>query len=221
MELRGDRNNILVLTICTGEQFEEVGKISHPIFLDYCRTFSYDFVSMTTPPDTGRPPVWNKIPAVAKEIRKYKHVFWVDSDCIIKRYVPLESLISKDFDLTIGKFPVAEGFHLYPFLLHTGAFLIANTQWSNWFLKMVYSRPQDIDSYSVDETSVTMVYRLIQKARDRINVVDHSRICSITSEGFDMYTPGCFIRHFARMSHDKRIAAMRKDIENSTGNCIQ
>jgi len=215
MVLPENQSRILLLTICAGTEFSEIGKISLPIFENYCTLNNYELMVLDKIIDPYRPPPWSKIIAILKYLSDYDYILWVDSDCLIMRNIPITNIIKDGYDLTIGKFPVMEGHHLYPYLLHTGAFIIKNTEWSHWFLRAVYDRTEDIMSYSVDETAVTMVYRLYESARSKIDIVDHRKICSMTSETFDMYKPDSFIRHFARMRYLTRLKSMEKEVENS------
>jgi mannan polymerase II complex MNN10 subunit len=126
-------SDIAVVSLAAGDQYREAVHLGIENKKQYCKQHGYDFICEETSLDTSRPIAWSKIKLIQKvmENPKYNWVFWTDADALIMNLaIPLEELIDERYDLIISK-----DFNN----INTGHFLIKNSDWSQDFLKRVYS----------------------------------------------------------------------------------
>lgn len=87
--------NNLILTICVGNTYKEIGDLTHPSIKAYAEKIGADFIAISE--SSCSTPHWQKMIEIKKALEKYDRVLYVDTDIIIRDDCPdLFEFVSED-----------------------------------------------------------------------------------------------------------------------------
>lgn len=79
-------NKNLVLTICVGDTYKKIGKITHPTLKKYAKNINAEFVIINKSACTS--PHWEKFNNIYQLLNKYERILYLDTDIIIRDDCP-------------------------------------------------------------------------------------------------------------------------------------
>lgn len=83
--MNSNKDNVII-TMCVGEDYEKIGKLTHPTIKRYAERIGADFISITE--TSCSTPHWEKFLAVHALLNKYKRILYLDTDAIIREDCP-------------------------------------------------------------------------------------------------------------------------------------
>jgi predicted O-methyltransferase YrrM len=195
---------LAMATLYYGSWYGHYEGICGPAKREYAERRGYAYRTFDQLLDPGRPPSWNKIPAIRQLFQEgYDAVLWHDSDTVLWN----DLNIIEHLDRYPDKSLIWERNHEAP---NAGAFLIRNNEWSKTFLDRIWEKVEFVHDRWWEQAA------MIRELSDRNG--DPNESCFGYEDGrsflqsYSCYRPETWrsklLVHFPNVQHNLRVWGM-------------
>lgn len=211
--------NIAIVT-AHDRNIAEIGALSVHDKQVYCDMHGYSLEVFTDGFDTTRPAAWSKLHFIKQTLPKYDWVVWMDADLLVmNKTITIESYSDNAFDLIMGRYEMnpASIDPLVHYTIHTGCFIIKNSDWIMDFIPFWYNQDQFRFVHLLEEKAFTWLHATKRGVNQHTKLLPLRTFCTMaphsdiigTKLAECIYRSGDFIMHFLELSQDKKLSYMR------------
>lgn len=187
-----------------GCSFQELGNLTLPSKVDYCKTHGYDFYLQEKDFDYSKKIAWARIKTIIEKIKenKWDWILYLDADTMICNHtIRLENLIDDNYDIIVSR-----NFSKQEYEINCGVMLVKCSDWSLKFLENLYTKSEFYDHVWAEQAAMMDELEKKSEIRSHFKFV-HNRYFNsyyhawYPQENFQL---GDFICHIAGASNDFR-----------------
>jgi len=187
-----------------GCSFQELGNLTLPSKIDYCKTHGYDFYLQETDFDYSKKIAWARIKIIIEKIKenKWDWILYLDADTMICNHtIRLENLVDDNYDIIISR-----NFAKQEYEINCGVMLIKCSEWSLKFFENLYTKSEFYNHDWAEQAAIMDELEKKEEIRNHFKFVHNRYFNSYAHKWYpeDNFQIGDFICHAAGSSNEFR-----------------